>query len=285
VDPETQERPLSFVAAALWTLLVAMLIALASGILESAHPGARSDVVTISVCKLFIYSLVFFALLRVHEPESSIRQVLALRRPPLVLLGLGAAVGAGLSPLAQWISARIAVRYPPTPTPEESQAMERLLSSETSAKRIALVVAFVVIMPACDELFFRGALFTPLKRGRRADAVVLATAAYDVLMGGPSGPQLAWLLPTVLAFSWMRATTGSVLPSLLARMAFFAVQVLPLVVRRETVTAVVPLPASVSVGSGTLAVAGGVLAVVGLAGVAAVSRRSSRVLDARLEDG
>lgn len=270
-DDEPQDRPLSFVAAALWTLLVALLAGLAGYVLESAHPGAKYDLVTMTACKMLSYSVVFFVILRVHAPEASIRQVLALRRPPVSLALLGAFVGAGLAPIADWASTRISSRFPQSQ--EDAQTIERLLGTDTTGKKIALVVALVFLMPAFDELFFRGALFTPLKKGRRAEAVVLATAAYDVLMGAPAPAQLVWLLPTVLAFAWIRAVTGSVLPALFARVAFFALQVVPLVIRGEPKF------------SGVMALGGAAAAVLSLAAIAAIGRRSARVLDARLEDG
>lgn len=271
-DDEPRERPLTFVAAALWTLLVALLVGIAAVVLEAAHPGARFDLVTTTTCKVLVYSAVFFALLRVHAPDSSIRQVLALRRPPLGVMILGALVGGGLSPIAQWASAKVAERMPPSP--EETQALERLFSTDTTGKKIAIVVSLVLLMPIFDELFFRGALFTPLKKGRRAEAVVIATAAYDVLsMGAPLSGQLVWLLPTLLAFAWMRAVTGSVIPGLLARMTFFAVEVVPMVIRGEPKFSI------------WVALGGAAVAVLSLAGIAAIGRRSARVLDARLEDG
>ncbi|MBS2012088.1 MAG: CPBP family intramembrane metalloprotease [Deltaproteobacteria bacterium] len=270
-DDEPRERPLTFVAAALWTLLVVLLLGVATWTLEAVHPGARYDLVTFTACKLLAYSVVFFAILRIHAPEASIRQVLAVRRPPISLAVLGAVVGAGLSPIAQWVSARATERFPPSP--EDAQALDRMFGTESSGKKIALVLSLVVLTPIFDELFFRGALYTPLKRGRRAEAVVLATAAYDVLMAAPPPPQLLWLLPTLLAFAWMRAVTGSVLPALFARIAFFGVEVVPMVLRGES---------KVSLG---IAAGGAAASVVALAAIAAIGRRSARVLDARLEDG
>lgn len=271
-DDEPRERPLTFVGAALWTLLVALLVGIVAVVLEAAHPGARYDLVTTTTCKVLVYSAVFFGFLRVHAPESSIRQVLAIRRPPISVMILGILVGGGLSPLAQWASARVAERMPPSQ--EDTQAIERLFSTDTSGKKIALVVSLVFLMPIFDELFFRGALFTPLKKGRRAEVVVVATAAYDVLaLGGAPSGQLLWLLPTLLAFAWMRAVTGSVIPALLARMTFFAVEVVPLVLRGEPKFSVY------------VALGGAAVAVLSLAGIAAIGRRSARVLDARLEDG
>lgn len=268
--PEPQAKPLSFLLAAIWTLLVAVTVGVMLSIIDAAHPGAFSDVVTVATCKLLVYSVVLFAILRLHEPESSIRHVLALRRPPAILVMLGAAVGAGLAPAAMWLEGVLANRYPPSP--EEMAAYERVFDTPTVGKKIALLVAVVVVMPICDELFFRGALFTPLKRGRRAESVILATAAYDTLLGGAQPREIASILATVLAIAWIRAVSGSVIPSIAARVAFFGVQVVPIVFARE-------LKLSPAVTAGSAAVAA-----LSLAAIGAVSKRSTRVLDARLSD-
>jgi membrane protease YdiL (CAAX protease family) len=269
--PEAVERPLSFLAAALWTVLVALLYSVMVAIIEAAHPGAFVDIVTRATCKLLAYSVVLFAILRIHEPQSSIRHLLALRRPPAILVILGAAVGAGLSPGTMWLDGVLARRYPTSA--EDLQTLERIFDTPTVGKKIALLLAVVVVMPVCDELFFRGVLFTPLKRGRRAESVILATAAYDTLLGGSSPRDMALILTTALAISWIRAVSGSVFPSLAARIAFFGVQVVPLVLAREPQF------------SGPVALGGVMLAALSLAGIAAVGKRSPLALDARLEDG
>jgi uncharacterized protein len=269
--PESAERPLSFLAAAAWTLLVAILLGGMIAIVDAFHPGAFVDVVTVATCKLLACSLVLFAILRVHQPESSIRKVLALRRTPAIMILLGSLVGAGLSPGAMWLDGQFARRFPASP--QELEAYEGIFSAPTLGKKVALLVALVVVVPICDELLFRGALFTALKKGRRAESVILATAAYDTLLGGASARELASMLAAVLAIAWIRAVSGSVFPSVAARVAFFGVQVVPLVLLHDTKL------------SGSVAIAGVALAVASLAGIAAVGKRSARVLAARLEDG
>lgn len=269
--PEAVERPLSFLAAAFWTLLVAILFGVMIALVDAARQGAFVDVVTVAACKLLAYSVVLFGILRVHEPQSSIRHLLALRRPPALLVALGAAVGAGLSPAAMWLDGIFAKRYPPSPS--ELETYERIFDAPTIGKKVALLVALVVVMPVCDELFFRGALFTPLKRGRRAEQVILATAAYDTLLSGASPREIASMLATALIIAWIRAVSGSVFPSVAARVAFFGVQVVPLVLAREPRF------------SATVALGGVALAALSLALIAAIGKRSSLALAARLEDG
>jgi membrane protease YdiL (CAAX protease family) len=270
-SPEPQAKPLSFVLAAVWTLLVAVMVGVIISITDAVHPGAFVDVVTVATCKLLAYSVVLFAILRLHEPDSSIRHVLALRRPPVVLVILAGVVGAGLSPAAMWLDGILAKRFPPSPT--ELEAYARIFDVPTVGKKIALLVATVLVMPICDELFFRGALFTPLKRGRRAETVILATAAYDTLLGGAQPREIASILATALTIAWIRAVSGSVIPSIATRAVFFAVQMVPLVLLGRELTL-----------SPTLTAGGLALAAVALAAIAAISKRSARVLDARLQD-
>jgi membrane protease YdiL (CAAX protease family) len=269
--PEAHGRPLTFLAAAFWTLFVAVLLSVMVGVIGAVREGAFVDLVTFATCKLLASLVVFFVLLRVHEPESSIRHVLAIRRPPAVMVFLGALVGCGLSPVSMWLDNVLAKRFPSSQ--EELATYERLLDAPSLGKKIALVVALVIVMPVCDELFFRGAIFTPLKRGRQAESVILATAAYDALLVGGNAREIGAILVAALAVSWMRAVSGSVFPSIAARVTFFGVQVVPLVVSREPKV------------TGTVALAGAALAALSLTGFAAVGKRSSRARDARTEDG
>ena len=269
--PEAHGRPLSFLAAAFWTLFVAVQLSVMVAAIGAARPGAFIDVVTFATCKLLASSVVFFVMLRVHEPESSIRHVLALRRPPAVMVFLGVLVGCGLSPVSMWLDSVLAKRLPSSQA--DLEVYERLLDAPTLGKKIALVVALVIVMPLCDELFFRGAIFTPLKRGRRAESVILATAAYDALLVGGNAREIASILVAALAVSWMRAVSGGVFPSIAARVTFFGVQVVPLVLSREPKI------------TGSVALAGAALAALSLTAFAAVGRRSTRARDARTEDG
>ncbi len=260
--PETGARPMSFLAAAGWTLVVVLLYTFALSIAESMREGAVSDIVTRTTCGALAYSVTLFVILRVHEPEGSIRRMLALRRPPLAALPLSLVVGAGLAAPAAWLDKVLLARFPYSPQEEEVLAkVYGAAAFDTSPKRIALVATMVVLSPILDELFFRGALFTPLRKGRRLEQVVLATAAYETLVSTPHPREMLSFLALALALSWMRGLTASVFPSILARIAFFAPRFVPVAIGRELPV----LPASALAGS----VAAALLA---LGAIALVSR-------------
>src|SRR5262249_55578195 len=134
---------------------------------EAGREGAFFDLVSRTACEALAYSIVFFAILRVHEPETSIRHVLALRAPTVSALILAAAVGAALSLPSEWLDQALDARFP-RPLAEK-EALDRLLAVTTLGKRITLILTLAILQPAFDELFFRGALFTPLRRTRRAE--------------------------------------------------------------------------------------------------------------------
>lgn len=270
-DGETKDRPLTFVAAALWTLLMVFVLAFVVGMTDAGREGARLDIVSQTGCAALAYSIVFFGILRVHEPESSIRHVLALRAPSALAVLFAIAIGAGLSLPAEWLEQALATRFPRST--QEQEALDQLYSIATVGQRVGLVATVVVVQPILDELFFRGALFTPLRRTHRADAVVVATAALETLVQFSPRMMMA-LFAASLVFSWIRGATGSIFPSIVARMTFFAISVVPLAIGRE------PLPPTRS-----LLVGSGVITLFGLFGLAFLSRRNARLLEARLEDG
>lgn len=266
--PEPTERPLSFLGAAGWTLLVAILFEGTLQVVDAVHPGAWGDFVTVSTTKVLAHSIVLFAMLRVHEPETSVRQVLALRRPAIVVLLLVVLVGLALAIPATWLEQLVAQKFPATP--KDTEAIEKLLA--TPAKRWILVASLCFIMPVCDDLLFRGALFTLLKRTARLDTVVFATATFNLLFT-LDPRRFPSLFAMLLAAGWIRAMTGSVVPTIAFRVAFFAILEAPFVLGRDGPPTTRPILA-----------ASLLVAILGLAGIAAVSRRDPRTLDARLDD-
>ena len=214
---------MSFLAAAGWTLAAVLLYALGLSIAESLRAGAITDVVTRATCGALAYSLTLFIILRIHEPEGSIRQVLALKMPPILTIPLALIAGAGLAGPAAWLDKILLARFPYSD--QEKELMDRLVGAstyDTTPKRCAMVLVMVLVMPVLDELFFRGALFTPLRKRARLEPVVMAVAAYETLSSSPHVRDMLSLLALSLALSWIRGLSGSSIPSMLARIAFFA---------------------------------------------------------------
>jgi membrane protease YdiL (CAAX protease family) len=272
-DPpsSSSDRPFTLAAAAIWTVVALFLDLLFLEVTEAGRAGAFFDLVSRTACEALAYSIVFFAILRLHEPDTSIRHVLALRPPSAFAIFLALVVGVAVSLPTEWLDQVLDVRFP-RPLAEK-EALDRLLSVSTASKRVTLVVTLVVLQPVLDELFFRGALFTPMRRTRRAETVIVASAAVETL-GSLSPRAMLSLLGATLVFAWIRGATGTVWASIAARMSYYGLAVVPLAIGREP-----PKPTKLwLLGSA-------VMGVVGLLGLQLLSRRDTRLLDARLEDG
>lgn len=222
-------RPMSVLGAAGWALCVELVFVLVVQLVESARHGAQADLVTLTAGRVLAYALVLFAILRVHEPQGSVRALLGLRRASLVDVLLGACTGGALGPAATWLEERVAARFPPRE--EELLAAERLLAADTLGKKVALALTLGLVVPVVDELFFRGAIFTPLTSQRTKDELrraLIATALFDTLvLAAPRAVPATLVVMLVLAT--LRARSGSVLPGVAGRVAFFAVSLAPFV--------------------------------------------------------
>lgn len=266
---EQKDRPLTFVGAAIWTLVAVFLYLLFAGMTDGGREEV--DLVARTGCQALSYSIVFFGILRMHEPDTSIRHVLALRAPSVVGILLALLIGAALAVPSEFVDQLLDARFPRPPA--EKETYDKIFAVATMGKRITLIATLVVLQPAFDELFFRGAIFTPLRRTRRAETVIVAVAAFETL-GNFSPRAMIELLVVTLILSWIRGATGSIFPSMLARIAYDGVQVVPIALGRAELK-----PTKMLLAGSAIAV------ILGLLGLSMLSKRDARLLDARLEDG
>jgi CAAX protease family protein len=227
------DRPLSLPAAALWATALWLLEHICFAVTEAARPGAITDIVNVSACVVLATSVIVFAMLRVHAPNESLRATLGIRAVGLLRLVLSAAAGAGLCPALSTVDDLVAKRWP-YEDPAALESMQKLLASST---RAGLVLGVFVVIPLAREVFFRGVLFGELRRpdrdARRADAggsAAVALAATALLFAVFS---LDWRsMPTALvlglSLGWLRARTGSLVAPVVAHLAFWSVEGIPI---------------------------------------------------------
>jgi membrane protease YdiL (CAAX protease family) len=225
--------------AAMWTIALGSLEMLCVYVTEAARPGAIDDIVSLAACTALSTSLVIFAMVRVHAREVSLRRTLGVASLAPLHLVLSVAAGAGLYPLLSTIDDRMVQRWPYAP--EDTQAMERLFAVPTMPSRVALVLAGFVVIPLAREVFFRGIVFSEIRRSTGVRAATLASA---VLF---TASELDWRsIPTTLvlglALARLRERTGTVLAAAAAHIAFFAVAGLPILAGRDTRADVVFAP-------------------------------------------
>ncbi|MGO8992608.1 MAG: type II CAAX prenyl endopeptidase Rce1 family protein [Polyangiaceae bacterium] len=218
-------RRMTFLAGAAWSIALGLAWNVLMEITESARPGASADLVNITACKVLASSVFLFLMLRVYAPQSSIRDVLGVRDVSVLAVTLAAAVGALLYPGLSMIDDAVTKRFP-VPA-EESDLVEKLMSVTSLRERLVLFASIVLVIPLCEELFFRGVLFRGLRRGRPEGLAVLGVAA---LYGFSHGDIRS--LPTSLVIglvtAWLRGRSGSLVPSVFAHVAFYAVPLVPM---------------------------------------------------------
>jgi membrane protease YdiL (CAAX protease family) len=230
------DRPLSLPAAALWATALWLLEHICFQVTESARPGAITDIVNVSACVVLATSVIVFAMLRVHAPDASMRAALGVRAIGPARLALSAVAGAGLRPALSTLDELVARRWP-YDDPAALESMQKLLASST---RVGLVLGVLVVVPVAREVFFRGVLFGELERdplggrdrpgGAEAGSPAVAFLATTLLFTVFS---LDWRsMPSALvlglALGWLRLRTGSLVAPVVAHLAFWSVEGIPI---------------------------------------------------------
>jgi membrane protease YdiL (CAAX protease family) len=256
------ERPLTLTAAALWAVALWLVEHLCFEMTEALRPGAITDIVSVSACVVLATSAIVFAMIRIHAPEGSVREALGVRPVGPVRFALAIAAGVGLSPGLSTIDDLIAKRWP-YDDPEAQASMDKLLGSTT---HLALVVGVFVVIPLAREVFFRGILFTQLRAaGSEAASTFVTLVATSLLFTVFS---LDWRsMPTalVLALSlgWLRARTGSVVAPVVAHLAFWSVQGIPILRGADPAADITYTTAIIAGGAALAAAALGLTGLVG----------------------
>jgi len=171
-------------------------------------------------CQTAAYLLTLFAILRVHGPDSTIREFVGLRATHAAFYPLAAIAGGASAFWGSWLLDRIHRRFP---DPDNANRLIELFFEATPAGRVAMGVGIVLVGPLVEELIFRGAVFNPMTRRHPTEAVILWTSAlFAVVHVEPR--VLAPIFLLGLAMGFLRAASGSLVPSIAFHVAFNGVQ-------------------------------------------------------------
>jgi membrane protease YdiL (CAAX protease family) len=205
--------------AMVWASLSVLLFVLLLGVTTSLRPGAKYDVINMFICQAVGILGCLFLLLRVHAPDRSIRDVIATRATHAAFLPLGISLGIAMVVPTGALYSAIERRWP---EPEQlADPFVDALTSDSRALQISVALCAVVAAPVLEELFYRGALFSPQRRRSSAATVIVVTGVLFAL--AHLTPQK--LLPLALlgvALGVLRATSGSIFPCVLMHATFNA---------------------------------------------------------------
>jgi membrane protease YdiL (CAAX protease family) len=206
-------------------LLDAVLLALfATGVFltllivfESLRPHAQRDVLTAFGCQAAAYLLALFVVLRRYAPDASIQRFLALRATNAGFYPLGALLGAALAAPANALYGVLERLFPS----HEPDSITQMYADAALGKRIVIAVVLIGLGPLLEEVFFRGALFRPLRMNKSAVVVIAATA----ILFAAAHVDFRMMIPIALvglALGALRWWSGSLLPSFFAHATFNA---------------------------------------------------------------
>ncbi|APR84361.1 Hypothetical protein A7982_09710 [Minicystis rosea] len=210
--------PMTVMAAVGWAFGVTFTFIFLCSLALTLRPGSTDDLVSQVGCQAIAYLLGLFFILRVHAPDASIRDVIALRRTHFAFFPLAIALGVALEIPADGLYEVILRRFP-TGTADHFVEVYRAAGTP---QRMLFGLLIIGVGPALEEIFFRGALFRMLAKANPIDTVIGATSLLFAVA------HLEWqkFLPiglVGLALAFIRNASGSIVPALLLHGSFNAV--------------------------------------------------------------
>lgn len=214
------DRTLSLIGVIGWTLLVVLLFSLILSLSATFRPGLSSELVNLQICFGLAMATGALLLTRLHLPTRDAFDAIGARATPWWFVLTGLLAGLLLQLPALWVDGWVTQRWPLGP--EEQTRQAALFSFQSTAHKVAFVVAATLVGPMVEEVFCRGALFRALRRSYSPLAtVLLTTASFAALHLDPRYALNAALCGLVLGA--LRLWSGTIWVSLAAHVAFNSV--------------------------------------------------------------
>ena len=277
-SPESQrgERPMTYFGAVGWTLLSTSLFLFLLLLIVSIRAGASTDLITNFGLQLASTLLTLFCILRFYAPNVSIRHFLGLRSTHGGFYVLAAVLGVVIQVPATALYDVILKRNP-TETDHDAALMEDL--GRGTPWRLALFVIVVLAGPFLEEVFFRGALFRPLKKENPPLGIVFVSSLLFALVHLEK--QIFIPIAIVgITLGILRNASGSLIPSIIMHTTFNGAAFLSLYTRFRAGTASASEPSP----SIRMVVGSSVVTLLLLAITYFVGERSNSAREARSED-
>lgn len=224
--------------ATAWTFGATFAFLFVYSVVVSLREGAQSDQVSAVMCQAIGYGLVLVGILRVHAPELSVRRFVGLRPTSLGFYALGPALGLAATVPANALHHAIVTRFPF----DEPLRIVEVWGLASPPTRLMMALMIAVVGPVVEEVFFRGALFGGLRAQEglarpTLHAVFVSSLLFTIVH--VRWQSFAPILLVGLLIAGLRVLSGSILPAILAHVAFNAAGVAELVRGEE----LVPSPA------------------------------------------
>jgi CAAX protease family protein len=270
------ERRMTYIEAILWSLVSTFLFVLLIGLQAVALKTASVRLLVGFACQVAAMLPGLLLMPRVYAPKVGLREVFAFRPVHPGFYALAVMLGLVVQVPANAFFQAIDRRYP------SGLDLDKALLDDLHGGRVrqvALVLIIALLGPVLEELFYRGALFSPLRRRHASFGVILATSALFAVA------HVEWrmFIPITivgLALGVLRSASGSILPSAIMHCVFNGTTLVALFTGDAGLAASeaeASIPANMMIG-------GSLLTLIGLGLAYYLGQRSEAAASARRKD-
>jgi membrane protease YdiL (CAAX protease family) len=219
-------KPMSSLAAGLWTLAVTFGVLLFIG-MWAERSGYFPWEIARAGCQTAVYSLTLYTLYQRYADGSGVGRFFALRGTSVGYYGIAIVFGLAMS---LWLNTTFNVLLSKFPLGIGPLEDDDHIQRATVLWKVGFGLAYVAVGPFIEEAFFRGALFGCLRKSQPALNTVVIVALLFAMA------HIRWQIGVPLFFLAMvmcllRQWSGSLIPSLLVHMCFngvaFATEIVP----------------------------------------------------------
>jgi membrane protease YdiL (CAAX protease family) len=216
-DAPTGPRPMTPVAATGWALVALVLFLGILAILAGVR-SADVDIVSQVACQAVAYLITLFLVLRVHAPNTGVRDLVGLRPTSVLFYPIAVLLGLAAQAPADRLYTAIEHRWPSHVT----DTLTELFWAASFPKRAAMALAIILIGPALEEILFRGALFRPMLKNH-SGWLVIGVSAVLFALAHPLRQEWLPVFLLGLVLGYVRLASGSLVTSTLVHASFNAV--------------------------------------------------------------
>jgi membrane protease YdiL (CAAX protease family) len=270
------ELPLTYFIAVVWSLGTTVAFVLLISVNALLAPPKSAHLLSSFACQVLAMLPGLVLIPRLHASRARLQDVFALRSTHPAFYPLAAMLGLVVQVPANALF-QVIDRFYPSGMDLDEALVDDLRGGPF--RKLALVLVIAVLGPLVEELFYRGALFSPMRRRHGVIGVVAVTSALFAL----AHVQWQMLLPigiVGIALGVLRSESGSLWPSALMHGIFNGLTLISLAARdaglipREPEG---PIPIGVTIG-------GSALTLVGLGLARELGQRSTAAAEARRKD-
>jgi len=249
----TPPLALSAALALGWSLLITLGLVTIGLVVATVFGGGNLAIVIAGPAELSLMLPAALMLAALYGGGDR-RRALSLGPTSGLELSIGASLGVILHLPTGYLSELVERRFP---TPRAVlDAQLHALTPSSSAMALLMLLSVAVVVPFAEEVFFRGALFTPLLRSGPA-FVANWTTSIGFALAHQEPRNWAPLLLVALVLGRLRQQAGSIWPGVGLHAAFNATTLLTVFVQR-------PVEIKPQAGSWLLGLIGGALTVGGV---------------------